>query len=65
MQLEKEELIQLLKIISIVLKEAKWDFSPSSNFAVININGNCCTMYKDEIGVLNKIKNMLEGDVKW
>jgi len=61
MQLNLEENRQLLKIIGMVIKEACWDYSPTSNYTVLNINGAVCTMNKHEIKVLKRIKTMLEG----
>lgn len=65
MQLEKEELVQLLKVISLVLQEACFDFSKVSGFAVVNINGNCITINKNELNMLYRIKSIVEGDLKW
>ena len=64
MQLEKE-LVQLLKVISLVLQEACFDFSKVSGFAVVNINGNCITINKNELNMLYRIKSIVEGDLKW
>lgn len=65
MQLEKEELVQLLKVISLVLQEACFDFSKVSGFVVVNINGNCITINKNELNMLYRIKSIVEGDLKW
>ena len=65
MQLEKEELMQLLKVISLVLQEAYWDFSESGGFAVVNVNRNYITINKNELNMLYKIKSIIEGDLKW
>lgn len=65
MQLEKEELVQLFKVISLVLQEACFDFSKAGGFAVVNINGNCITIDKTELNMLYRIKLIVEGDLKW
>lgn len=65
MQLQKEELVQLLKVISLVSQEACFDFSKAGGFAVVNINGNCITINKNELNMLYKIKSIVEGDLKW
>lgn len=65
MQLQKEELSQLLKVVSLVLKEARWDFSNSCGFAVVNVNSNSITINKSELNMLYRIKKLVERDLKW
>lgn len=65
MQLEKTMSATLLKIISLVLQEAIWDFSESGGFAVVNVNRNYITINKNELNMLYRIKSIVEGDLKW
>lgn len=60
MQLGREELQQVFKILNIVLEEARNDYSESSKFAVVNISGNTITLNKHQISVLHKF---LEGEI--
>ncbi len=60
MQLGREELEQISKILNIVLEEACRDYSNSSKFAVVNISGNTITLNKRQINVLHKF---LEGGI--
>lgn len=60
MQLGREELQQIFKILNIVLEEACRDYSSSSKFGVVNISGNTLTFDKHQINVLHKF---LEGGI--
>lgn len=60
MQLGREELQQVFKILNIVFEEACRDYSSSSKFAVVNINGNPVVLNKRQISVLSKF---LEGGI--
>jgi hypothetical protein len=60
MQLGREELQQVFKILNIVLEEAQNDYSEFSKFAVVNISGNTITLNKHQISVLHKF---LEGGI--
>ena len=60
MQLGKEELQQIFKILNIVLQEACRDYSEGSKFAVVNISGNSITLNKHQIDVLHQF---LEGEI--
>lgn len=60
MQLGREELQQVFKILNIVLEEACRDYSEFSKFAVVNISGNPITLNKHQINVLYQF---LEGEI--
>lgn len=60
MQLGREELQQVFKILNIVLEEAYRDYSFSSKFAVVNISGIPVVLNKNQISVLQKF---LEGGI--
>lgn len=63
MQLEKEEVLQLLKIISLIFQEACWDYSSAGKFSVLNVNGNSMVMYKSQIELLSNLKRRLEKEI--
>lgn len=63
MQLELEESKAILSYLKIILFEAKLDYSPSVDFAVININGERIIFDKDRIKQLKRTVLKLEGEL--
>lgn len=64
MQLEKESCKQLYRLINAVLREACYDYSKSSNLAVVNMNGVPLLFDKEELKVLRKVSVELEKEIE-
>ena len=63
MQLEKESCKQLYRLIDAVLKEACFDYSYSSDLAVVNMNGNPLIFNMNDLKTLNKVKVELMKEI--
>lgn len=63
MQLELEESRVISSYLKIILFEAKLDYSPSVDFAVVNINGECIIFDKSRIKHLKSLVLKLEGEL--
>lgn len=63
MQLESQETKTILSYLKIILFEAKLDYSPSVDFAVVSVNGERIIFDKDKIKGLKSLVLKLEGEL--
>ncbi len=63
MQLQQDEIKTIINCLSVMLVEAKLDYSHSIDCAVVGINGNLLILDKDKIKKLKNIILKLEGEL--
>ena len=64
MQLKSKELKQLYRIVSLVLREAQWDYSALS-MSVVKVNEDSLVFDLEQINILSEIKQQLEREMKY
>lgn len=64
MQLDRESNKQLYRLIDTVLKEACYDYSYSSDLAVVNINGVPMLFNKNQLSMLHVIKRQVKKEIE-
>lgn len=63
MRLEKDEYIQMLRLVRVVLREALWDYSYSGDMSVVNVNGQPLIFDNSQLNTLKVLKNKLDEEV--